>query len=87
MPATERTAAHHEVLGNDRHRTTFDVADACDDTVAREALLFKTEAADIVIDVHSRFLERTCIDNLIDAFACGEEPFCVAGFELVRTGA
>src|SRR5439155_3877938 len=65
-------AEHGEILGEHKRLAAIDGAPAGDDAVARHLVLLHAELGGAVLDEHVEFLERSLVEQQLDALARGQ---------------
>ncbi len=68
----QRAAEHGKVLGEDEGLAAVDGAPAGDDAVAGHLVLLHAELGRAVLDEHVEFLERSLVEQQLDALARGQ---------------
>ena len=68
----QRAAEHREVLGKHKRLAAVDGAPAGDDAVAGHLVLLHAELGRAVLDEHVEFLERSLVEQQLDALAGGQ---------------
>ncbi len=77
MRFRQRAAENGEILGEDKDRAAVDRAPAGHDAVAGDFLSGHAEIGGAVLDEHVELLERTFVEEDLDALAGGELAFLV----------
>ncbi len=68
----QRAAEHGKILGEHESLASVDGAPAGDDAVAGDLVLFHAEFGGAVLDKHVEFLERTLVEQQLDALPRGQ---------------
>ena len=87
MTFGQRAAEHRKILTEQKYQPAVDGARSGDHAVTGYFLRLHAEIDAVMLDVHVDFLERTWVEQHVDAFACGQLALAVLRVDTLLSAA